>query len=343
MEKKLTATNTKTEILEAYNELLQKMQTESRKNPKEEKALEQKIETVKAAAALSAEGIVKSIANIKLEIASSLDKVEESLVQEFRKLEKLQQAIQYESAYLEDLYGIKANADSLAVLLMANKEKKQVFEKEIEEKKAVFDEVMQEKKQAWEKEQKERLQQWKEDDDAQKKNRKREEDDYRYNLSIARKKDEDDYNARKNAMEKELADKKQSVEKELTEREKIIAAKEAEFMELKKQVEAFPLTLDKAVADGRKQLEEQLTTRYKFEKEIFSKEMESEIKLLKQTISSLQTKIGEQELLINTLNEKTNTAGNQVQTIALKALEGAASLRYSFNERREDKEKNAGA
>src|SRR3954470_20525525 len=120
MEKKPSTTNTKAEILDAYNELLQKMQSESRKNPKEEKVQQQQVETVKTAAGLSTEGIVKGIANIKIEIAASLDKVEETLMQEFHRLEKLQQAIQYESAYLEDLYGIKASADSLAVLLMAN-------------------------------------------------------------------------------------------------------------------------------------------------------------------------------------------------------------------------------
>ena len=339
MEKKLSTTSTKAEILDAYNELLQKMQTESRKNPKEEKVQEQKAETVKTATGLSAGGIVKGIADIKLDIAASLDKVEEALMQEFRKLEKLQQAIQYESAYLEDLYGIKANADSLAVLLMANKEKKQAFEKEAEEKKSVFDDVMLEKRQTWDKEQKDRLLQWKEEEETQKKMRKREEEEYRYNLTITRKKEEDDYNARKNAMEKELIEKKQLAEKDLAEREKTIAAKEAEFLELKKQAEAFSGTLDRAVTDACKLLEEKLNTRYGFEKELYNKEMESEVKLLKQTISSLQSKINEQESLISTLNEKTNIAGTQVQTIALKALEGAASLRFPFNDRREEKDK----
>ena len=104
-------------------------------------------------------------------------------------------------------------------------------------------------------------------------------------------------------------------ERDLLEREKAITIKEAEFFELKKQEEAFPAILDKSVADACKQLEEKLTTRYSFEKELFNKEMESEIKLLKQTISSLQSKINEQESLISTLNEKTNIAGRKITLV----------------------------
>ena len=138
-----------------------------------------------------------------------------------------------------------------------------------------------------------------------------------------------------------MIEKKQTVEKALEEREKLIAAKEEELENLRNQVAAFPAILEKEIATTRKQLEDQLTTRHQFEKDLFTKEMQGENKLLQQTISSLQSKIKEQDTLIASLNEKANTAGSQVQTIALKALDSAASLRYaslSTGEKREDKE-----
>lgn len=104
---------------------------------------------------------------------------------------------------------------------------------------------------------------------------------------------------------------------------------------------AFPATLEKEIATTRKQLEYQLTTRHQFEKDLFTKEMQVENKLLQQTISSLQSKIKEQDSLLAPLNEKANTAGSQVQTIALKAFDSAALLRYaslSAREKRDDKE-----
>jgi len=339
MEKKPTLTNTKAEILEAYTELLKKKESESNKNPKEEKAQEQKVETVKAAASLSAESIAKGLTDIKLNISASLDKVENSLLQEFNKLEKLQEAIRYESGYLEDLYGIKANADSLAVLIAANKEKRQFFDKEMDDKKTIFDELMQEKKQGWEKEQKERTQQWKEEEELRKKLQKREEDEYKYMQNITRKKEEDEYLSKKSAQEKELAEKKQTVEKNLGERESLIATKEQELESLRKQVADFPSMLEKEIASAKAQQEQQMSMQYKFEKDLFAKETEGEVKLLQQRISSLETRIKEQDLVITALNEKANTAGSQVQNIAMKALDSAASMRFQPTEKREEKEK----
>ena len=44
-------------------------------------------------------------------------------------------------------------------------------------------------------------------------------------------------------------------------------------------------------------------------------------------------------MLVSALNEKANTAGSQVQNIAMKALDSAAALRFSTIEKREEKEK----
>ena len=110
---------------------------------------------------------------------------------------------------------------------------------------------------------------------------------------------------------------------------------------LSKKVDSFPETLEKELAAARNQLEAQLTTKYQYERDLFAKEMQGETKLLQQTVFSLQAKIKEQDSLIASLNEKANTAGSQVQTIALKALDSAASLRYSqlvSAEKREEKE-----
>lgn len=341
MEQNPSMTNTKKEILTAYNELLKKKEAENSKHPKEEKAEKQKEETVKVAKSLSAEGIVKGLADMKLNISVSIDKIEDTLLQEFQKLDKLQEAVKYESDYLEELYGIKANANSLAVLLTANKEKKQAFETEMEQRKTSFDEIMHEKKQAWDKEQKEREQKWKEEDADRKKVISREEEEYKYAKTLIRKKEEDEYQAKKTAQEKELAEKKQTVEKALDEREKNVAVKEHELETLRGQVAAFPAILEKEIAAARKQLEEQLITKYQFEKDLFTKEMQGENKLSQQAITSLQAKIKEQDSLVASLNEKANTAGAQVQAIALKALDSASSLRYASTsgaEKREDRE-----
>ncbi len=328
MEKKPSLSSTKAEILAAYNDLLKKKSAENDKIPKDEKLQEQKDEIIKSAAEFTPQDIVKELTDVKLKLSGSLDALENALLYQYNKLEKLQKAIQYESAYLEDLYGIKANAESLAVIIAANKEKKQAFDKEVEEKKS-----------AWEKEQKERIQQWKEEDELRKKALQREAEEYKYQLTISRKKEEDEYQSKKIKQENELEAKRLAVEKNLEEREKLISEKEDELKHLRIQVADMPEKIRNEVTFAIQQKEQELVTQYKHEKEIYTKEMEGEIKLLQQKISSLENKINEQAMLIETLNEKANTAGNQVQNIALKALESAASFRMQPMEKRDEKEK----
>lgn len=81
--------------------------------------------------------------------------------------------------------------------------------------------------------------------------------------------------------------------------------------------------------------------RYQCEKDLFIKEMQGENKLLQQSTTSLQAKTKERNSLMASLNEKANTTGAQVQTIALNALDSAASVSYATVrtvEKREEKE-----
>ena len=59
-----------------------------------------------------------------MNLGTSLDKLEEKLVNEYKILENLQQAIAVEKKNLEELYQISANADSLSALILAQKEKR---------------------------------------------------------------------------------------------------------------------------------------------------------------------------------------------------------------------------
>ena len=140
METKITPKNTKNEILAAYDELLEKFQERKTEEPKKVQEQKKQEGLVKNAEELSQEGIVKEIAGVKADISSVLDKLGGNFIAEFKKFEELQQAIQVEKKNLEDLYQLSANADSLSVMFLAQKEKKEQFEQEIASQKSAFDE-----------------------------------------------------------------------------------------------------------------------------------------------------------------------------------------------------------
>ena len=324
--------NTKTEILDAYNDLLIQMKEQKAADQKAVKKETEEKEVVKSASQNSVDEIVKRLAGLKLEIVKNIDGLEEKLIAEYRRFVELQQAIDVQAKSLEEFYGIQAEAGSLTALILAQKEKKQNFEMEMERKKTEFDATMNDAREAWRKEQSDFEAARKERDAQIKKERQREEDDYAYNLQLQRKKDADVYEAKKAALEKELTEKKAAAERELAQREAAVAAREEGLEELRITVDAFPKELDKAVKETQKTVAEKAEFQYKYQTDLAAKEIEGERKLSKQTIEALEGKIKEQEAHIKQLTQKADDSVAQVQKIAVKAIEGASAQRV-FSER----------
>ncbi len=312
MAKEISTRSTKNEILEAYDELLAKLKEQKQVDRKAEKLREERTKTVESAAQLAPDKIVKALGEVKLEIAKMLDDLAERLINERKKLTEMQQAIEIESTHLNEIYEIKVNTDSLSALLQAQAEKRSAYEREMEEKRNAFEIEITQKRQQWNQEQESYELQKKERDAQMKRERQREEEEYRYELELKRKKESDQYEARKAELEKELVD-----------RETALAAKEKEYADLTAKVESFPSELDKAIKQAEKAVQERLELQHKHQQDVASKELDGERKLTKQIVSSLETKIKEQEELIRQLSHKASEAVSQVQSIAVKALEGA--------------------
>jgi hypothetical protein len=224
MEPIVSSKSTKNKILEAYEALLKKVQEKKTEEPKKVQEQQQKLELTTKAKSLSNEGIVKNIAELKVSVSSALDKLGEQFVVEYKKFEELQLAIGIEKQSLEDLYQLSANTDSLAVMLLAQKETRERFDAEMDQrKKELGDKInsekekheteMLEKRARWKKEQDEYALALKEEQGTNKKERLREEEEYQYVLKMTRKKEMDQYEEKKQKLEKDLEDKKASFEK----------------------------------------------------------------------------------------------------------------------------------
>ena len=335
MEPEVSTKNTKNEILAAYEDLMKKVQEKKTDEPKKVQEQQKQETVVKNAASLSNEGIVKEISGLKVGLSSALDKLSENFIAEFRKFEELQQAIKIEKQQLDDLYQLSVNTDSLAAMLLAQKEKKEQFEQEMATRKAEFEErirtekervdtEMTEKRSQWKKEQELYTVQTKEALDEKKKSQAREDEEYQYNLKITRKKEADQYEEKKQKLEKELADKKTAFEKEFAERETKIQEAEAELKELRIKNAAFPAELEKAVNVATKAVSEKLEAQFRFEKELREKETEGELRLKDQIVETLRGKIKDMEVAIKELSQKAITAEASVKDIAIRAIDSSS-------------------
>lgn len=325
VEKDISPKSTKSELFVAYSELLNKVQTQKNIEPKLVKEVLEKKEIVKVASETNQDSIVKNIAELKLHIIKSLDNIEELTTKEYKKLIQIQEACKIESKNLEELYQIKANADSLNALLLAQKDKKQLFDEDISQRKT-----------QWIKDQEDYEKNLKETETLQKKQRDRNEEEYTYTLKLTRKKEQDAYNEKSAKLEKELEEKRYAFEDEFSIREQNIISKEQMLAELNLKVENFPTELEKTIKLTEKNITEKLQSQNNFEKQLLSKDTESDKKLKEQIISSLELKIKEQEKLIAELTKKADTSSNQVKEIAVKALESTSNMRYPIKERKED-------
>lgn len=322
----VTKNNTKAQILAAYEDMLKKEKEKSTDNIKEVQERKIAEKTLTSVKSNTNESIIRNIEKIKKEFISSLDEIKNESSKEYAKFIEIQSAIEIEKKDLEQLYGLKANADSFAALLLAQKEIKEKFEEEKAFEKEKFDNEVSNIKQIWAKEKEGNATIEKEIKEELSKSRKREEEEYVYNLKQKRKKETDTYEFNKQTQEAEIKIKRIDFEKEFATRERIIVENEKEYDELKKASEQLPETIQKAVNSALKELETQLKTEFNYEKNLLAKETEGIVNLKELTITSLESKIKEIENQLKTISSKADISEKTVKDIALKAIESTGKI-----------------
>ena len=180
--KKLSTTNTKQEMLEAYNTLLKQLQEKREGELKPERKLEEKKtqEAVKVAESLTVEGVSKEISSLKLDIGKMLSQITDRLEGEVNKFVAIRNAIDAKEKELRELYEIDKAAMTLAALIEAQHEKRQDFESEMAKKKEDLKGEIESTRSEWEQERAEYEMAAKERDAAEKKKQNREKEEFDY-------------------------------------------------------------------------------------------------------------------------------------------------------------------
>ncbi len=306
----------KSVILEAYNKLQKKIEERKNPHPQEEQVREEEKELLTDVSDFSFETIVKELMDVKLVLNKNLEVLQEDLLAQYKKFVDLRRGVEISKKEVEQIHGVRINANSLAALIQAQKELKEECDQEIDQKRLDSEERVALQKMQWDQER-----------DAVERERGREEEAYQYDLQLNRKKDCDVYEEKKQSLDKELEERKSVVEQVLQEKEKGLDDREKRLDDLIEQVDSFPEQLANEVARARAEASDEVQRQLRFEIEIEKKEREGEGLLSEQIITSLRTKIAEQERQIEQLVQQANAAGRQVQDIAVKAVEGAAYAR----------------
>ncbi|MBN1380393.1 MAG: hypothetical protein JXA41_01835 [Deltaproteobacteria bacterium] len=327
--KKLSMSNTKQEMLDAYGVLLKQLQEKREGELKPEKKVEEKKdkEAIKSSEALTAEGVVTEIGALKLDIGKTLSRISDQLEDQVNKLATIQHAITAKEKEIQELYEIEKSAMTLAALIEAQNQKRQEFNIEMEEKKEALNQEIDEIRSAWLKEREEYNADIKERDETEKKSRARAKEEFEYTFKREQQLATEKFSYEKAKLETELKDKKEKVENELATREDAIAEKEEELNELRKRAAGFAKELEAAVAIAVKEITDRLTFESKSKEDLLRKEYEGEKNVFKTRIDSLDRTVKEQQERMALLSQQLEAAYQKVQDIAVKTVEGASNAK----------------
>ena len=128
-------------------------------------------------------------------------------------------------------------------------------------------------------------------------------------------------------MEKDLQRRKEAAEKDLAEREKVIAEKEKELTQLQQKAAAFPKELEAAVEKAVKDATDRLKLEAKNRDDLLRKEFEGERNVLTARNESLEKTSKDSADQNAKLSKQLETAYQKVQEIAEKAIDGSSQAK----------------
>jgi len=325
-ESQISMANTKKEMLNAYNELLNRLEAkrEAELRP-EQQAVEKKENlAVEVADTASAQDIAREVAALKSSITSMLNEITDKLETEVDRYQQVKKAVDVREKELHEIYGIERAASSLSALLQAQKERRDGFDEEMAARKAELEQEIAERRSAWKEEETAHAAALKERDAKDKQERERKAEEYSYASKREQQLAKEQFEYEKTRMERDLVLKREEMEKDLTEREQKVAAQENETKDLRTQVAAAKKELDQAVAEAVKQTTERLQADALTQRQLLEKDFEGQRNVLESRIDSLQSTVKEQATQIAKLSNQTEKAYSQVQDIASKAIEGGS-------------------
>ena len=338
--KKVSGSNTKQQLLEAYDDLVKQIekQREAELRPEEKIKEKEARKAIEIADSLSMDAIIKNMSSIKGEAARLLGELSERMEQEINKYIQIKKAIHEKEDELREIYEIQKSAQSLAALIEAQNQKRGEFEtemtsrteeleRELRSRKEELEQEIETTRENWKKEKEETERLRNEEKEAETNRRKREKEEFDYAFKRERQLAKDKFEDEKAKLEKEIEEKRVQLEIEFAEREKVLKERENELQELRTKAEKFPKELETAVSKAVKESTDRIEHEAKNREKLLTKEFEGERNVLKARIESLEQTISEQNDRLAKLSQQAETASSQVQDIAVKAIEGSSNLK----------------
>ena len=298
---------------EAFEEVAESVRARDASPVRRAAAERHEKEVLESTATASVEGVIRSIAELRLGVNGALDTLSSSLVDQAKRLQELEEAERLRKQRIAELSDVQVAADTLGDLVARHEREREEFEKERAAARS-----------DWQAEKERFSRELAEERALQRKQWEREEEEYGYERKLKRSREEADYQAKRQAMIASFTDEKARAESELAAREQAVSTREGELAELKARVEAFPKELEAAVAREVARVRAEAEERARVEAALRGKDVEGAEKLLKLQLANLDKMVKEQAGRIDELQAEVKAANEKAQALALKVIEGAS-------------------
>lgn len=356
MNDKITSSNTKKEMLEAYNTLKKELEEKASQvlKPEAIKVEKKKSEVVSVAENCASSGIESQITDLKNSVSNALVEINDKLNDEIAKYSKIKQAVEFKEAELTEIYDIETAAFSLVALLEAHKQeelqvqqsmdvkkasfeseykqRKELLESEYKLKKEQFEAEIVLKKESWTKEKEIHTTAVKERDLLDEKKRTRELEEFSYSYKRDCELQKNKLNDELQSLEKEISEQKGQFEKMTAEKELALSTRELEVAEREKgmddleaKVSAFPEQLTSQIKEKTNEVIAQYTLQAKNSEALLKASSDGVVNVLRSKIESLEHVVTNQESQLSALSAKLETAYDKVQDIAVKAVDSSSN------------------
>ncbi len=338
----VSSRNTKSDILNAYNNLLK----EYKSLQQDHDALKKQKAAVAATGGSSAAparrapaadgeptstdigGIIKGLIGLRSGLGISTSSLQQRLTTEASRLADLRQEANAIISDLNSLHDIEEINDKTLDNLVADyKTISEKFQDELSEHREAAELEQEEASDTWKREQDEHRRLTRERDAQLKKTRDREAAEYEYDLSQRRAVDEDAYQLTLKQAKSELDALKEAKDIEWTEREESIAKQETEFAELQTKVEALPAQKTAALKKAKEEGANVAKRQAKIKADLLNAEIQGKENVYQLRVDKLEETISKNNTLIEDLTTQLRTAQRQAQELAVKAIEGASNER----------------
>jgi colicin import membrane protein len=273
-------------------------------------------ELLQSVEAITVEGVTQRIAGLSVEVTRALGQVAEQLVEQVHELERVREVVALEKEELERLHRIDVAATAVNALVADYAAKREQQNSEQEAARAT-----------WAQEERAREQQRKEQEESLRKSRERENDDYEYKKMLERKKAQDKFDEQLQKLEKQNRERQEALEKDWKQREETLKEREAELTELRAQVEGFPARLAREVESAVAAAVDNLKREHETRVQLLTKDFESSSRVSALHVKALEEQLPRQAAQIADLQQQLQLAKQQVQEIAIKALDSAAGAK----------------